>query len=119
WKFTRYWDNPQTWSTPDVQDVQTFVPGLVNQPGNRVATTTVKAASPTSGQIAPPPDQFELYNVTIDPTEMTNLYANGASLGTLKIMQALLQAERAAKRLEPVTKPWADGTAQVLPFIPS
>ena len=119
WKFTRYWDNPQTWSTPDVQDVQTFVPGLVNQPGNRVATTTVKAASPTSGQIAPPPDQFELYNVTIDPTEMTNLYANGASLGTLKIMQALLQAERTAKRLEPVTKPWADGTAQVLPFIPS
>jgi arylsulfatase A-like enzyme len=119
WKFTRYWDNPQTWTTPGVQDVQTFVPGLVNQPGDRVATTTVKAASPTAGQIAPPPDQFELYNVTIDPTEMTNLYANTAFTATLKIMQALLQAERVAKRLDPVTKPWADGTAQVLPFIPS
>ena len=54
----------------------TFIPGPVNQPGTKVAQTTVKAANPTNGQVAPPADQFELYNATVDPAELTNLYGN-------------------------------------------
>ena len=119
WKYNRYWDNSQTWSSPGVQDVQTFVPGPVNRPGNRVAITTVKAVTPTTGQIAPPADQFELYNLTVDPTEMTNLYTNSSAAGTLQIMQAILQQQRTAKRLTPVAQPWADGSMRQFPFAPN
>ncbi len=119
WKYSRYWDNPQSWSSPGVQDVQTFVPGLVNQPGNKVAVTTVKATNPTSGQTAPPADQFELYNVTVDPTEMTNLYTNGGSAATLRNMQQLLAEQREQKRLDPITQPWADGSQRQFPFTPN
>ncbi len=119
WKYSRYWDNPQSWTSPGVQDVQTFVPGLVNKPGNRVAVTTVTATNPTSGQTAPPADQFELYNVTADPTEMTNLYTNSGSVGFLMIMQRLLAEQREQKRLNPITQPWADGSMRQFPFTPS
>ena len=119
WKYSRYWDNPQTWTTPNVQDVQTFVPGRVNVPGPRVAETTVKNFNPTGGQIAPPADQFELYNVTEDPAEMDNLYGNSTYTGVQAIMAKELNRQRSEKRLTPKTEPWADGSARQFPFIPT
>jgi len=119
WKFSRYWDNPQFWSQPNVQDVQTIVSGPVNQPGTKSAQTLVKALNPTSGQVAPPPDEFELYNVTSDPAEMSNLYGDSRFSTMQQVMADLLAAERAAKRLTPVQAPWADGTAQQFPFTPN
>jgi Sulfatase. len=115
WKYSRYWDNPQYWSTPNVQDVRTFVPGQYNTPGERVAVTTVKSLNPGQGETAPPPDEFELYNVTRDPAEMLNLYGVAEHQPRLRALQAILDAERASKRLEPTFQPWADGTAQQLP----
>lgn len=117
WKYSRYWDNPQFWTQPNVQDVQMFIPGPVNQPGTVTGQRTVKALEPTSGQIAPPPDQFELYNATADPAELSNLYGNPAYAVQQKTLEALLSAERTAKRLTPVQQPWSDGTAQQFPFI--
>jgi choline-sulfatase len=119
WKYSRYWDNPQFWTYPNVQDVQTFIPGPVNQPGNKVAQTTVKATNPTAGQVAPPADQFELYNATADPAELANLYGNAAYADTQAVMAKLLQAQRDAKRLTPLQEPWADGSMQQFPFTPS
>lgn len=119
WKYSRYWDNPQYWSTPNVQDVQTFVPGRVNEPGPRVATTVVKAINPTNGQIAPPPDQYELYNVAEDPAELDNLYGDPRVAGAQQAMAALLAAERKAKRLTPLEQPYADGSMQQFPFTPT
>ena len=119
WKFNRYWDNPALWTSPNVQDVLTIVEGLANQPGKKVATTTVKAANPTTGQVAPPADQFELYNLTIDPTELTNLAGNAAYVETQRQMQTLLNSQRNEKRLSPTMQPWADGTAKQFPFTPS
>lgn len=119
WKYSRYWDNPQMWTTPNVQDVQTFVPGLVNAPGPRSAETTVKALNPRGGQIAPPPDQFEMYNVTEDRGELTNLYGDRAYAEVQAIMANQLNRQRALKRLQPRTQPWADGSARQLPFIPT
>lgn len=119
WKYSRYWDNPQFWTSPNVQDVQTFIPGPVNQPGNKVAQTTVKALNPTSGQIAPPADQFELYNATVDPAELTNLYGNPDYAATQTLLSKLLGEQRDVKRLTPVQEPWADGSAQQFPFTPS
>jgi choline-sulfatase len=119
WKYSRYWDNPQTWTTPNVQDVQTFVPGRINVPGPRVAETTVKNFNPTGGQIAPPADQFELYNVTEDPAEMDNLYGNSTYSGVQALMAKELNRQRSEKRLTPTTEPWADGSARQFPFIPT
>ncbi|CAB4692846.1 MAG: sulfatase-like hydrolase/transferase [Actinobacteria bacterium] len=119
WKYSRYWDNPQFWTTPNVQDVMTIVAGVANQPGNKVATTVVKQLNPTGGQIAPPADQFELYNASTDPAELVNLYGNSNYAGIQQVMAALLNAERSAKRLEPTEQPWADGTMQQFPFVAS
>ncbi len=116
WKYTRYWDNPLFWTNPNVQDVLTTVSGVVNQPGTKTATTVVKAAQPTTGQIAPPPDEFEAYNVTRDPTEMNNLASDPGSADTISLLQRLLQEQRALKRLTPQLEPWADGSQQQFPF---
>ena len=119
WKYSRYWDNPQYWTSPGVQDIQTYVPGLVNQPGERVAVTTVKALNPTSGQVGPAPDEFEMYNVTADPAELTNLADNPTYSTQQTTLANLLNAQRTAKRLVPVNQPWANGSAQQLPFQPA
>ena len=119
WKYSRYWDNPQFWSQPNVQDVQTFVPGMVNAPGTKVAQTTVKTLNPTAGQVGPPADEFELYNTTVDPLEMSNLYGNSQFAATQTLMVNLLATERSVKRLTPVIEPWADGSAQQFPFTPN
>ena len=118
WKYVRYWDNPATWTTPNVQDVFTFVPGQVDSPGTRPAVTTVKTLSPTDGQVGPPLDEFELYNLTTDPAELTNLYGTPAVAGPQAALADLLQAERESKRLVPVEQPWADGTLQQFPYTP-
>jgi hypothetical protein len=119
WKYSRYWDNPATWSSPNVQDVQTIVLGMVNAPGTKVAKTVVKAPNPTNGQVAPPADQFEMYNATVDPAELSNLYGNAAYADTQAVMSKLLDQQRAAKRLSPTMQPWADGTMQQFPFTPN
>lgn len=119
WKYTRYWDNPDLWTSPGVQDVQTIVKGIANQPGNKVAVTTVKTANPTAGQVAPPADQFEMYNVSQDPAELSNLAGNSAYAPQQAILAKLLDAQKATKRLDPVTMPWADGQMQQFPFSPS
>jgi arylsulfatase A-like enzyme len=118
WKFNRYWDNPALWTQPGVQDVFTIVEGIQNQPGRKIATTTVKAPNPTSGQVAPPADQFELYNLTTDPTEQTNLAGNAQYALVQQRMQTLLNSQRSEKRLNPVLQPWADGTMKQFPFTP-
>ena len=118
WKYSRYWDNPQYWTSPGVQDIQTYVPGLVNQPGERVAVTTVKALNPTTGQVGPAPDEFEMYNVTADPAELTNLAGNPSYSAQQTTLTNLLNAQRTAKRLVPVNQPWANGSAQQFPFQP-
>lgn len=119
WKYSRYWDNPATWSSPNVQDVQTIVLGMVNAPGTKVAKTVVKAPNPTNGQVAPPADQFEMYNATVDPAELSNLYGNATYADTQAVMSKLLDQQRAAKRLSPTMQPWADGTMQQFPFTPN
>jgi choline-sulfatase len=60
-----------------------------------VATTTVKTA--------PAPDETEAYNVTTDPMELDNLAGSTDPKvqATLAILEGLLHAQCAAKRLTP------------------
>ena len=110
WKYTRYWDNPAFWTSPNAQNVETITSGRFNTPGAKTATTTVKAQPPASGQVAPPADEFELYNVTVDPAELTNLYADPDVADVLAQMSSLLDDQRTRKRLTPTMEPWADGS---------
>ena len=50
---------------------------------------------------------------------MTNLNGNLAYAVVQREMQTLLNSQRTLKRLNPTMQPWADGTAQQFPFIPS
>jgi choline-sulfatase len=68
WKYSRYFDNVQFWTSPGSsppQDVVTFVSGSQNQAGSKTADTTVKTT--------PAPDQTEVYNLGADPLELSNL----------------------------------------------
>jgi hypothetical protein len=37
----------------------------------------------------------------------------------LQVMQVILQQQRTAKRLSPITQPWADGSMRQFPFTPN
>jgi hypothetical protein len=93
WKYSRYFDNDQFWSSPGKQDVMTIISGRMDQPGTKVATTTVKDA--------PVADQFEVYNVTADPTEMTNLADDPRWASIVSQLAGMLVEQRRAKRLTP------------------
>ncbi len=110
WKYTRYWDNPAFWTSPNSQNVETITSGRFNVPGDKTATTTVTAQQPTNGQVAPPADEFELYNLTLDPAELSNLYPDPAFAGVVSKMASLLSDQRQLKRLTPTQQPWADGS---------
>lgn len=85
------------------------ISGRFNQPGSKTANTTVTATQPTAGQVAPPPDEFEAYNVTQDPTEQRNLVNSPLHAATVATLSKLLYEQRKLKLLSPTKEPWADG----------
>lgn len=93
WKFSRYFDNPQFWSQPEVQDV-TLLP-VEGKPGEW--TTRVKTE--------PVPEEYELYNLTEDPLEAYNLahptLTTQQSRSIQQWMKRLLEEQRSQKRLTP------------------
>jgi choline-sulfatase len=103
WKYTRYFDNPQFWSSPGtpgdngVEDVileqKEPTPAPEFGPAPILCLMTVKAT--------PKPDEFEMYNVTDDPMELTNLYSATAPLPEQAVLAQLLQEQCAQKRLTP------------------
>ena len=97
WKLSRYFDNPDFWSSPGRQDVTTHVDGKMTDAGTHVAEITVKKA--------PVAEQFEVYNVSKDPTELDNLAGNPGHAATIAILTGMLIEQRRAKRIEPARQP--------------
>lgn len=85
-KYSRYHDNQQFWTEPGVRDERL----------KRKTTITVTE---------PAPDEYELYDLTLDPTEERNLahpsHADDASRALQARMQKILIEQLKAKRLEP------------------
>jgi len=106
WKYSRYFDNQQFWTDPCTSDE------VPNQElfGRRDLWDT-------STKTEPVPDQFELYNLTTDPYERTNLAfpANQtvASEAVRVQMAAILDDQRQRKRLYPTS-----GASQGIPACP-
>lgn len=107
WKYSRYFDNPQFWSSPGTPDP--------NNPKSNVEDVVVEQKDPTpinegiyndvkflvTVKRAPRPDEFEMYNVTDDPMELHNLYNDGIHMSQQNTMAQLLQQQCAEKRLTP------------------
>ena len=88
-KLSRYHDNPQCWTVPGVRDERLHR-------GNKIVTVT-----------EPFPDEYELYDLTVDPFEQHNLAhprnANERTQSLQEHMHRLLVEQVAAKRLLPTT----------------
>jgi arylsulfatase A-like enzyme len=85
-KFSRYHDNPQFWTVPGERDERLR--------GRKTITVT-----------EPEPDEYELYDLTLDPLEERNLahpsHADESSRELQQKMFALLAEELERKRLTP------------------
>ena len=86
-KITRYHDNPQFWTVPGERDERLMRHNKINNVSERS------------------PDEYELYDLTSDPTETRNLahakYADERSAAVLSHMKQVLAEQIAKKRLVP------------------
>nr|WP_318280984.1 sulfatase-like hydrolase/transferase [Paenibacillus bovis] len=100
WKFSRYFDNPQFWSNPGVEDVQ-----VRTKDGVPITDDTEASISVTKIKTTPVEEEFELYNITRDPLEEINLaHPTNATVETKviqKILEQMLNQQREQKRLNP------------------
>jgi arylsulfatase A-like enzyme len=87
-KFSRYYDNAQFWTVPGERDERLH--------GRKTTTVT-----------EPAPDEYELYDLTLDPLEQHNLAhpanADEQTRALRQTMLGLLVEQLAAKRLAPTT----------------
>ncbi|MGG1440740.1 sulfatase-like hydrolase/transferase [Brevibacillus laterosporus] len=101
WKYSRYFDNEQFWSSPGKKDI-TAQPV---EEHTHMSRSSQCICYVTSHKTKPVPDEYELYNLTADPLETCNLaHPTFATLQTKKIqswMAYLLEEQRKQKRLEP------------------
>ena len=98
WKFNYYFDNPQFWTNPGVEDdvVKTFKTNTLMEP-LVAATRKVKTV--------PLPSEYEMYNLDDDPMELNNLANNKAYKNVRIILENILKAECCKKRLTPLIAP--------------
>jgi arylsulfatase A-like enzyme len=92
WKYSRYFDSPQFWTTPGVSDVVQVEIGL---PGAQCGSEFLRTV--------PVPEQREMYDVDTDPMETHNLAFVGhqtpTSLAIQALLEQLLDEQRTRKRL--------------------
>lgn len=104
WKYSRYYDNSQFWSNPNVSNVTTIQSDELQLPGNNdVAISAVTTVTKT----VPEQDEQELYCITNDPIEQYNLanplYATDKTRKIQKYLASLLETQVSQKCLTPNT----------------
>jgi arylsulfatase A-like enzyme len=92
WKYSRYFDSPQFWTTPGVSDVTR---AEIGKPGATCDQELLRTQ--------PAPEQREMYDLETDPLETRNLAFEGhktiASQAIQALLERLLDEQRARKRL--------------------
>jgi len=100
WKYSRYFDNPQFWSTPGCEDQQTTQENCSSQVGDKKCSLCI-----TTTKRSPKADQFEMYNLSEDPLETRNLahpeFATAKSRAVQIVLAKLLAEECEKKRRYP------------------
>lgn len=100
WKYSRYFDNPQFWSSPGCED-ETTIQKCPRPPVDGVqhclCTKTIKTK--------PVSEEFEMYNLSTDPLETKNLAHSNFQTPETKIVQTvlanMLEEQCIQKRLYP------------------
>lgn len=105
WKYARYFDNPQFWSTPG--DPGDGAQDLVVREGGIPPTMEGVDVVPCERtlKLNPVAEEFEMYCVDDDPTEIDNRYGNATYAAEQAELEALMASECAAKRLLPNNGP--------------
>ena len=114
WKYTHYFDNPQFWSAPgDLPDQPELNPPVNDIVYLRTEETPNpppypgpdKGPQPIGYSVTlkstPPHEEFEMYNVSDDPMELSNLAFDGVHTAQQVLLAQLLEQQRCAKRLVP------------------
>ncbi|MDN4495267.1 sulfatase-like hydrolase/transferase [Ureibacillus sp. BA0131] len=103
WKYTRYFDNPQFWSTPNSEDIE--IQQLIT---TKLSDTKEAAMLIKTTKTQPVEAEFELYNLTRDPLEQDNLVHPLHQTAETKLVQLLLsqvlKQQRKQKRIYPSNK---------------
>jgi len=100
WKYSRYFDNPQFWSSPGCKDKN-------NKQGCTVpiCEDTDCSLTVTSVKTTPVSDETEMYNLTADPFESQNLansqFSTTESAVVQIVLAKLLVEQNQKKRLYP------------------
>lgn len=85
WKYSRYFDNPQFWSSPGEEDKNNKQECSVS-----MSETTSCSLSVDTIKTEPVPDEIEMYNLTHDPLEIRNLANSEFSTVESEVVQILL-----------------------------
>jgi len=110
WKYTRYFDNPQFWSSPGTpaarasgSSSESEVQDVIQLQKDEIPTAdgTYPILYEATVKHTPKPDEFEMYNVSDDPMELANLYNDGVHAAEQNTLAALLLQQCAQKRLTP------------------
>ena len=100
WKYSRYFDNKQYWTSPsepakDVFLKQTQATPAPEYNGPIASEMVVKGTAAA--------DEYELYDLTSDPTELLNRYGITGFESQQQQMAEFLAQQRAQKRLTPIS----------------
>ena len=100
WKLSRYYDNPQFWSKPNIEDTVTEEKGETELSEEKEVSISI-----TTTKTEPVPEEYELYNLTKDPFEEINLahpeHETTESGRIQRILTNLLIEQRKQKRIYP------------------
>lgn len=86
WKYSRYFDNPQFWSSPGCEDETVLEQCPQTQSNGAQCCICVKRI-----KTKPDSDEFEMYNLTTDPLETKNLAHSDFQTPETKVVQTVLE----------------------------
>lgn len=106
WKYSRYFDNPQYWTTPGDPanppprtTVENVTLHEFGQPSTEAGSEIIPVRRTVKTE--PAPEEFEMYNVSADPLELSNLAGDPGYADRQVTLAALLQEQVTKKRLKP------------------
>lgn len=104
WKYSRYFDNPQFWSSPGTPGDKGVQDEILQEmgTGKDVPGVTIVECKKIV-KVTPLPDEFEMYNLTDDPMELNNLAGQPTYATQEQRLKNLLEQQCNKKRLTPVS----------------